>query len=180
MILFTVPVLSKYSGSNDRICYSKEKWEKWSSAYDHEISIWEFFLSAITYLLLKFVWKNVRVFKKCNTEILFPLYKQICQEFVDVWIFLPFLLVGSMSWHVKKINIFMYERTKYKYTNINLWFIVFKFVLVHNFMCWSIWKLKYLKHTPGVSIFLVIIFHFIGSCTVAGEFVQGSKQELKI
>lgn len=37
-----------------------------------------------------------------------------------------------------------------------------------------------MKHSPAVSIFLVIIFRFIGSRTIAGEFVQGNKQEIKI
>jgi len=37
-----------------------------------------------------------------------------------------------------------------------------------------------LKDTPAVPVFLVIIFHFTGSFMMAGEFVQGKQQEIKI
>lgn len=59
--------------------------------------------------------------------------------------------------------------------------MVLKFVLVDNFV------LKHLKvrvevaETYSCCFNIVgIIFHFTGSCTIAGEFVQGNKQEIKI
>lgn len=44
---------------------------------------------------------------------------------------------------------------------MNLWFIMFEFVLVHNLKKKKADKKKQLKDIPAVSIFVVIIFHCV-------------------